>query len=44
MRLARLAAGLLWSAAFGLYAWYMAALLVGARADGRSGCKGTAIP
>ncbi len=39
-----LAAGLLWSAAFGLYAWYMAALLVGARADGRSGCKGTAIP
>jgi uncharacterized protein involved in response to NO len=39
-----LASGLLWSAAFGLYAWYMAALLLGARTDGLSGCKGTAIP
>jgi len=39
-----LAAGLLWSAAFGLYAWYMAGLLVSARADGLGGCKGTAIP
>ena len=39
-----LASGLLWSAAFGLFAWYMAALLLSARADGLGGCKGTAIP
>jgi len=39
-----LAAGLLWSTAFGLYAWYMAALLLSARSDGLGGCKGTAIP
>lgn len=39
-----LAAGLLWSAAFGLYAWHMAPLLLAARADGLGGCKGTAIP
>lgn len=37
-------AGLLWSAAFGLYAWHMAPLLLSARADGLGGCKGTAIP
>lgn len=39
-----LVAGLLWSAAFGLFAWYMTALLLSARADGLGGCKGTAIP
>lgn len=39
-----LASGLLWSVAFGLYAWYMAALLLSARTDGLGGCKGTAIP
>ncbi len=39
-----LVAGLLWSIAFGLYAWYMATLLLSARADGLGGCKGTAIP
>lgn len=39
-----LASGLLWSAAFGLFAWYMAGLLFSPRADGLGGCKGTAIP
>lgn len=39
-----LLAGVLWSAAFGLYAWYMAGLLASARADGLGGCKGTATP
>lgn len=38
------AAGLLWTAAFALYAWHMAPLLLAPRADGRGGCKGTAIP
>lgn len=39
-----LAASLLWSTAFALYAWYMAPLLLAPRADGLQGCKGTAIP
>ncbi|MEW5892301.1 MAG: NnrS family protein [Pseudomonadota bacterium] len=39
-----LVSGLLWSMAFGLYAGYMAPLLLTARADGLLGCKGTAIP
>lgn len=38
------AAGLLWTAAYGLFAWYMAPLFLAPRADGRFGCKGTAIP
>jgi uncharacterized protein involved in response to NO len=38
------AAGLLWTAAFGLFAWHMAPLFLAPRADGLSGCKGTAIP
>jgi len=37
-------AGLLWTAAFGLFAWHMAPLFLAPRADGLSGCKGTAIP
>jgi uncharacterized protein involved in response to NO len=39
-----LAAGLLWSAAYGLFAWYMVPLFRAPRADGLHGCKGTAIP
>jgi len=42
VQLVWLAAGLLWSAAFGLYAWYMARLFLSARADGLGGCKSTA--
>lgn len=38
------AAGLLWTAAYGLFAWHMAPLFLASRADGRFGCKGTAIP
>jgi uncharacterized protein involved in response to NO len=38
------AAGLLWTAAYGLFAWYMAPLFLAPRADGLSGCKETAIP
>jgi uncharacterized protein involved in response to NO len=39
-----LTAALLWCAAYGLFAWHMAPLFVAPRADGRHGCKGTAIP
>ena len=39
-----IAAGLLWIAAWGLFAWYMAPLFLAPRTDGLSGCKGTAIP
>lgn len=38
------AAGLLWTAAYGLFAWHMAPLFLAPRADRRFGCKGTAIP
>lgn len=38
------AAGLLWTAGYGLFAWHMAPLFVAPRADGLFGCKGTAIP
>lgn len=37
-------AGLLWIAAYGLFAWHMVPLFLAPRADGRFGCKGTAIP
>ncbi len=39
-----LVAGLLWIVAYGLFAWHMAPLFLAPRADGRFGCKGTAIP
>jgi len=39
-----LVAGLLWVAAYGLFAWHMAPLFLAARTDGLHGCKGTAIP
>lgn len=39
-----LVSGLLWSTAFGLFAWHMAPLFLAPRADGLHGCKGTAIP
>lgn len=38
------AAGLCWGAAFALYAWHMAPLLLSARADGGLGCEGVIEP
>lgn len=38
------AAGLLWTTGFGLFAMYMVPLFVSPRPDGLHGCKGTAIP
>ncbi len=35
--------GLLWSAAFAIYAWRMAPLFLASRADGGSGCEGILI-
>lgn len=38
------AAGLLWTTGYGLFAWHMVPLFLRPRADGLHGCKGTAIP
>lgn len=38
------AAGLLWTAGYSLFAWHMVPLFLAPRADGLHGCKGTAIP